>query len=86
MLDLFRRKKKRPAKLHFALVVADRPLDDAKFETGGDCKMFITTGEVEPHDIIPRSVLRGIVDRFEPAKAPEQSASVSDIKITEKPL
>lgn len=57
-------KKKRPSQLYFALVVADKPLDDAKFEASEDCEMFITTGDIEKHDVIPRSTLRSIVSKF----------------------
>jgi hypothetical protein len=56
--------RKKSGKLHFALVMADAPLDDAKFTIDKDCKYFVASGEVEPHDVIPRTVLREIVDRF----------------------
>lgn len=64
MSKLTEQKRKRPSRLYFALVIADQPLVDAKFDTGNDCKLFITVGDVEKHEVIPRSTLRAIVDRF----------------------
>lgn len=71
-------KKKRPSQLYFALVVADKPLEDAKFETGEDCVMFITTGEIEKHDVIPRSTLRSIVSKFSKAEKAEGADDIEE--------
>ena len=71
-------KNKRPSQLYFALVVADKPLEDAKFEASEDCVMFITTGEVEKHDIIPRSTLRSIVSKFSKAEVAEGADKVAE--------
>lgn len=57
-------KKKRPAKLYFALVVADRDANGFQFVPDKDCTAFLVSGEIEKHDVIPRSVLREVVDRF----------------------
>lgn len=75
---------KRRKKLYFALVVADRPLEDAKFEAAKDCKMFVTTGECIPKHVIPTMVLKEIVNRFE---QPAQEANPNgDVIISEKPV
>lgn len=75
----FLKRKKKSHGLYFALVVADAPLDKAQFTIPTDCKYFVTTGDVEPHDVIPRTVLREIVERLtKPAPIP------GDTKIAEK--
>lgn len=61
----FRRKRKQ--KLHFALVVSDRPTDGFQFTPDRDCKMFMFTGEVIKGDVIPRSTLRAAVEKFDPS-------------------
>ena len=73
-------KRNRAKKLHFALVIADRPTDGFKFESDKDCKMFIVTGETVAGNVIPRTVLRGVVDKFETAPAPLEG----EVKISEK--
>lgn len=63
MIDLaapFRRKKK----LFFAVVVADRPTDGFTFTADKDCKMFMATGEADPTMVIPGTVLKGILEKF----------------------
>ena len=82
LLDRFKKAKKKPGQLYFALVVADAPLDDAKFEAGVDCKMFITTGEMDKREGIPRITLKEIMERFIPGRAP----APGQIKISEKPV
>lgn len=59
--NLFKRRKK---KLYFALVVADRPTEGFTFQADADCTMFMISGETVPQNVIPRSVLREVVDRF----------------------
>lgn len=61
-LNFLRRKKNK--KLHFALCIADAPLEGATFKNDQDCTFFLVTGEVEPHDIIPRTTLKNIVEKF----------------------
>ena len=62
MFGKLKRKKKRT--LYFALVVADQPTDNFKFEADKDCTMFMISGEVEKRMVIPPTVLKEIVDRF----------------------
>ena len=88
---LFNKKKKKPGQLYFALVVADSPVDDLKFSSDNkDFKMFVVSGEVEKHDIIPRTVLKEVVDRFqkkeEPKKLDVKPQEEAEIKISEKKL
>lgn len=65
LLNRFRRV--RAKKLYFAVVIADRPTDGFKVTSDKDCKMFIATGETTPGVVIPATVLKEIVDRFEKA-------------------
>lgn len=79
MLDLlnpFKRKRRRA--LHFALVVADRPTEGFKFEGDKDCEMFMVTGEVVKRDVIPRSVLRAVIERFDNPTPLEGDVSISE--------
>lgn len=69
MFDLaapFRRKRER--KLYFAVVVADRPTDGFTFTADKDCKMFMVTGEAAPTTVIPGTVLKGILEKFNKAQ------------------
>ena len=61
--NLFRRKRQR--KLYFAVVVADRPTDNFKFTSDRDCKMFMATGEATPGVIIPSTVMKSIMEKFD---------------------
>lgn len=63
MFDNFFRKKEKKA--YFALVISDRPTDGFKFESDKNCKMFMVTGETTPHDIIPKTVMKGAMEKFE---------------------
>ena len=57
-------RNKKPKQLYFAVAIADKPLDEATFAVKEDCKAFIIAGEVEKHDIIPRTVLKEEVERI----------------------
>ena len=61
--DFFRRKRVR--KLYFAVVVADRPTDGFKFTSDKDCRMFMATGEATPGVIIPSTVMKSIMEKFD---------------------
>lgn len=79
--DIFKKKKRKT--LYFAVVIADASLDKVKFENDKDCKLFVVNGEIEKHDVIPRSILKEMVERM---VAPEvDGAKISEAKITEKP-
>lgn len=64
--EIFRRRKR---KLYFALVVADRPTEGFEFKSDKDCRMFIVSGQTERGVVIPRTVLKEVVDRFEKPEA-----------------
>lgn len=76
LLAPFRRRKDR--KLYFALAVADRPTDGFKFTADKDCTVFIVTGSVMPTDVIPRSTLKAVVDKFEKVGELQGKVVVSD--------
>lgn len=59
-----RKKKKQPDTLHFLIAIADRPLDETEFVAKDGVKVFFSTGEVEKHDIIPRTTLKMMVEKF----------------------
>lgn len=80
MLDKFFRRKSK--KLHFALVIADVGTEKFQFTSDKDCKMFIVTGECTPRDVIPRTVLREVVERFD-KKEPDPQGEIS---ISEKAI
>lgn len=61
--DLFRRKRAR--KLYFAVVVADRDTGGFTFTADKDCKMFMATGEATPGVIIPSTVMKSIMEKFD---------------------
>lgn len=76
--DIFRRK--RPRKLYFAVVIADRPTDGFKFTPDKDCKLFMVTGETTRGPVIPSTVLKEVAERFENPKLDGK------ITVTEKTL
>lgn len=75
--NLFRRRKK---KLYFALVVADKPTEGFKFEADQSCQVFMVTGDVQPKDVIPRTVLKEVVERFSILQKPEGDVTVLEKK------
>lgn len=76
LLAPFRRKRER--KLYFALAVADRPTDGFKFSSDKDCTVFIVTGDMIPQDMIPRSTLKAIVDKFQKVEELQGKVIVSE--------
>jgi hypothetical protein len=78
-LDKFFRKKTK--KLYFALVVSDRNPEKFLFTPDKDCKVFMVTGETIPGDVIPRSILRSAMDKFQGGEE-----KVEEIIITEKKI
>lgn len=85
MLGLFKRKKPEgePERkdLHFALIVADKALGKAQFTLPNDCTYFVATGKTMPDVVIPRTVLRSVVDRFYKS---EPTPLEGKVRITEK--
>ena len=77
-MNLFR---KREPKRFFALVISDQPTEGFQFTPDKDGRMFMVTGETAPRDVIPRSVLRGAVDKFEDVKPIE-----GELRVFEKIL
>lgn len=66
MIDLaapFRRKKAK--RLYFAVVLSDRPTDGFLINPDKDCTMFVANGETTPGLVIPPTVLKEMVERFE---------------------
>ena len=81
--DLFKKKRKRE-NLYFAVVIANKSLEAAKFEMDQDCKIFIVTGDVEKHDIIPKTVLKSMVEKFMVTEKLPGDLKIGEAKITEK--
>ncbi len=82
--DIFKRKGK--GQLYFALVVSDRPTDGFKFESDKDCTMFLANGEVMPDVVIPRTVLKEIVDRFHKPSAQLSAGEEDQVRVSERKL
>lgn len=85
MFGIFKKNKK-PKQLYFVLAVADKPTDGFKFEADKDCKIFIVNGEIEKRDVIPRTVLKEVVERFLNPKndsVKNENVDEADIKISE---
>lgn len=76
-LNLFKRKRK----LHFAVVLSERPVDKFQFIPDKDCKVFIFSGEADPREGIPRSAMKTAMEKFN-ADLPQTNG---ETKITEVP-
>lgn len=84
-MDLFKkRKKKQPRTLHFLIAIADRPLDETEFKAKEGLTVFFSHGEIEKHDIIPRTTLKMMVEKFM-TKAPE-GVTVTESVAPETPV
>lgn len=71
-------RRKRAKKLYFAVAISDRPTEDFKFVPDADCKVFLVTGDVLPGDVIPRTSLKAMVERFEEVQQLDGNVVVSE--------
>ncbi len=78
MINPFRKKER----LYFAVVISDVPTDGFEFKSDKDCDFFLANGECSAKDVIPRTVLLSIADKFKEGK-PETKES---LKISEKTI
>lgn len=79
-MDWFNKKKKN--ELYFALAVANESLEDAKFTSEKDCKVFFVTGEMNKRDGIPRTMMKEVMERF--INKSQEKEEEGEIKISEK--
>ena len=81
MLGRFFQRRK-PERLHFALVLSNRDTSGLTFQQDRDAKLFIVTGECIEGDVIPRTTLRAAAERMRNGDQPP--APEGDIKISEQ--